>query len=461
MASCSELFCPVCHEIFRDPVVLSCSHSFCKACVHAWWREKQINECPLCKESPLTSNPPVSLALKNLCEAYRHESKPEVSAGSEDLCGVHLEKLKLFCLDHQKPACVVCRDSKTHSSHRFRPVDEAAQDRREEIRASLRPLREKLNLCEQLKGNWDQTAKHIKVQSRKTERQIRERVKKLHQLLQEEEEARITALREEEKQKSKLVREKSEALSRKISVLSNTIRATEKELRDEDVAFLQKYKDASKRVQQHHLLEDPKLDSGALIDEAKHLGNLAFNIWSKMKDVVSFCPVTLDPNTAHRGLVLSEDLTSVRHDERQKLPDNPERFDLHRALLGSEGFDSGSHSWDVEVGDSTSWDLGVAAESVQRKGDIKAGLWIIRLSDGLYEAVSPSQQQILFHLKTTLRRIRVSLDWEAGRLLLSDADTEVNIYTFTHDFTEKMFPYFSSKKQQLKISPRKVSAAVK
>ncbi|KAK5602705.1 hypothetical protein CRENBAI_003684 [Crenichthys baileyi] len=461
MASCSEkdLSCPVCHDIFRDPVVLSCSHSFCQTCVRSWWREKQINECPVCKERPL-SDPPVSLTLKNLCEAFLQEEKPKLSAGSEqDLCSLHTEKLKLFCLDHQHTICVICRDSKAHSNHRFRPINEAAAYHREEVRERLRTLRHKLTLFEQDKGNCDQTAKHIKIQNRNTEKQIKDQFKKLHQFLQEEEEARISALREEEKQKSKLMRKKTQVLSRNIADISNTIRAAEKELKAEDVSFLHTYKDALKRMEQCHLLEGPELSSGALIDVAKHLGNLSFNIWSKMKEVVCYSAVTLDPNTAHPELILSEDLTSLTHGGRHKLPENPERFDSYHVVLGSEGFTSGTHSWDVEVGDSVSWDLGVATESVERKGFIRSGSWRIGF-DGVCEAISPAGRSALLSIKTP-SRIRVHLDLEKGKLFFSDADTGAHIYTFTDGFTEKLFPYFSiKKKKQLKLLSKKVSAAV-
>uniref|UniRef100_A0A3B4WRZ9 RING-type domain-containing protein n=1 Tax=Seriola lalandi dorsalis TaxID=1841481 RepID=A0A3B4WRZ9_SERLL len=54
-----DLSCPVCQDIFKNPVILSCSHSFCKDCLQSWWREKPLQECPVCKRRSSKSDPPL------------------------------------------------------------------------------------------------------------------------------------------------------------------------------------------------------------------------------------------------------------------------------------------------------------------------------------------------------------------------------------------------------------------
>ncbi|XP_062391301.1 zinc-binding protein A33-like [Sardina pilchardus] len=452
-----EISCPVCTEIYKDPVLLTCSHSFCKVCLQRFWETKPSRECPVCRRRSSKRQPPTNLALKNLCEVYVQERSQRGA-----LCGLHGDPLRLFCHDDQQLVCYSCRDSKLHRSHQFSPVDEAAADRKEEFKVKLDTMKERLKAFKQAKVTCAKTAEHIKTQVQHTEKQIKEEFEKLHQFLRDEEAARIAALREEEEQKSQMMKEKIEKMSREISSLSDKIRAIEEQMGADDITFLQNYRSTVERAQ--CTLQDPERVSGALINVAKHLSNLKFRVWEKMQEIVQYTPVTLDPNTAHPQLILSEDLTSVRRvDEAQKLPDNPERFDWAASVLGSEGFNSGTHCWDVEVGENTRWVVGVMTESLQRKGDYtsRTGRWIVYYRDGKYAAHAPPRAPTLLTVQPKLQRIRVQLDWDRGKLSFSDPDNNTHLHTLTHTFTERVFPYFNGGRlSPLRIVPVKASVSV-
>jgi len=153
-------------------------------------------------------------------------------------------------------------------------------------------------------------------------------------------------------------------------------------------------------------------------------------------DCVSSAPVILNPNTANPDLVLSDDLTSVRDSgNKQPLPDNPERFDIYSCVLGSEGFNSGTHCWDVEVKENSAWSLGVTTASNQRKGFVffNADVWSVRYS---------VFTQTGFPVEQYLERVRVYLDYDRGMVSFSDPVTNTHLHTFTTTFTDTLFPFF-------------------
>ncbi|XP_058873869.1 E3 ubiquitin-protein ligase TRIM35-like [Acipenser ruthenus] len=451
----ADLSCAVCCEIFKDPVTLHCNHSFCKACLYLCWKEKRARECLVCRTRSSMEELPVDFKLRNIVESFLKERSQNPPAPTGILCSLHEEKLKLFCVDDKEAVCVVCQTSKKHENHKLRPVQEAAQDYKGELKTALKPLQDKLKTFNEVKNECDETAEHIKKQAQQTERQVKEEFEKLHQFLRDEEKARIAALRREEEQKGRIMKEKIEKLTREISSLSDTIREIEEEMEAEDIFFLQKYKDTQRRDE--CTLQDPQCVSGALIDVAEHLGSLKYKVWEKMLGIVQYTPVTLDPNTAHPRLILTEDLTSVSlNKERQQLPDNPERFDFWPCVLGSEGFTSGKHCWDIELGSNTDWALGVTKVSSKRKGKFStspgAGYWIISLEKGEYRALTSPPTRLTVEKKP--QKIRVQLDCDGGEVAFFDSsDMRKPLYTFKHRFTERMFPWFCS--AALRVCPVK------
>ncbi|XP_031157048.1 E3 ubiquitin-protein ligase TRIM21-like isoform X2 [Sander lucioperca] len=169
---------------------------------------------------------------------------------------------------------------------------------------------------------------------------------------------------------------------------------------------------------------------------------------SELKRVQQYAvDVTLDPDTAHPELILSDDGKQVNlGDVMKNLPDNPERFSKCPSVLGKQSFSSGRFYFEVQVKGKTDWDLGVARESINRKGLItlipQKGYWTIWLRNGNeYEA--NDDPPVRLSLKSPPQKVGVLVDYE-GLVSFYDVDAAALIYSFTGcSFTEKLFPYFS------------------
>ncbi|KAM4578625.1 nuclear factor 7, brain-like [Fundulus diaphanus] len=457
----SFLSCHVCSETFRDPVSLSCNHSFCSSCLQKFWEQAGNKNCPICKRSS-KENPSINFSLKELADSFskrQNEASSEMEKEKEKkvVCEKHSEVPYWFCEDEQRAVCPVCEFS-LHQSHKVVPIEQAVSELKEQLRSDLKSLQDKRNKHKEVEKTYEDVIEHSKKQLLSTERQIRAEFNKLHQFLKEEEESRLAALREEEEQKRKTISREIKRIQEQISSLSDSISAVEEDLQKDNVSFLSSYKATQSRARGQRSLSDPQLVSGALIDVAKHLGNLSFRVWEKMKEKVHFSPVILDPNTADGWLYLSDDLTSVRcGDTKQQLPDNPERNTKYLEVFGSEGFSSGKHSWEVEVGDHPHWLIGYVKESVDRKGETSPspedGTWCLAHLDGKY---FNGDGQTL-PVKKNVQKIRVQLDYDRGEVSFYDPEDMSHICALRDTFTEKLFPYlFVGKAADAKTSDLKI-----
>ncbi|XP_016099391.1 tripartite motif-containing protein 35-like [Sinocyclocheilus grahami] len=452
-----DFYCPICCDIFRDPVLLPCSHSICNGCVKTFWNRRGTQECPICRTVSSNPNPPMNIVLRNMCDLMREETTQEPPVETVELCSLHGEPLTFFCTEDQELACGKCRNAKSHKNHRIHTT----ADLRQQLQLELKAFLEKLGVYERIKQSWDETAEYIKKQSQNTETKIKEAFEKLHQFLENEEAARMMTLRKEEEQKSEIIKKKIEEIRSGMLSLSRIIESIEEQLKRNDFTFLVNYKATIERTKCK--MRDPTRPSGMLINVAKHVGNMTFEVSKKLQANVRYTPVTFDPNTAHPYLLVSDDLTCITYTDEhfQQLPANPERFDGYTSILGSEGFNSGTHCWDIEVGDSTAWAVGVITESAykHRQTPSKTGLWYVGFCNGKYgKGYSP---EILALLRVTQRiqRIRVQLDWDKGKVTFTDSARNIGLHVFKHTFTERVFPYFYSHcmKHPMRIIPVKTA----
>ncbi|XP_030400224.1 E3 ubiquitin-protein ligase TRIM39-like [Gopherus evgoodei] len=172
------------------------------------------------------------------------------------------------------------------------------------------------------------------------------------------------------------------------------------------------------------------------------LAELLKNYFHKEADV------TLDPDTAHPRLEVSEGGKCVRDTGAvRNVPNNEKRFDSQMFVLASEGFASGKHYWEVDIGKKSNWELGVAREDVSRKGKItlspKNGYWVIGLTDGKdYWACTDPWTRLTVSGKPS--KIGMFLDMSAGKLSFYNVDGKFVFYTFTDNFEEKLYFFFST-----------------
>uniref|UniRef100_A0A8B9P5P3 B30.2/SPRY domain-containing protein n=1 Tax=Apteryx owenii TaxID=8824 RepID=A0A8B9P5P3_APTOW len=169
-------------------------------------------------------------------------------------------------------------------------------------------------------------------------------------------------------------------------------------------------------------------------------------------DLIVAVDVTLDADTAHSRLEVSPDGKRVSDTGTiRNVPKTEKRFDSHTFLLAKEGYTSGKHYWEVDVGKKRNWDVGIAQEPVTCKGTLtlspEKGFWVIRLADGRdYWARTVPWTRLAVSGKP--RKTGIFLDASAKKLSFFNVNNETHSHTFTlgGDSSQggKFFPFFST-----------------
>ncbi|XP_078478245.1 zinc-binding protein A33-like [Lampetra planeri] len=483
----SELTCPVCLELFRDPVILECGHHFCQVCIIQCWEAKadELSSCPKCRKTCARKLRPNSL-LCNVVDSVRRAREPEErEPGSSmssvassiglwprlgmDLCEEHEEKLKLYCEDDQLPICLVCGMSRDHKTHNVIPINEAFENYKDKLSAALERVQlqteeaslfqtqtnEKILLIKQNMQVDNETRKLFSSRSGAGDEEelVTAEFVRLREFLQEEEERIKSQLQKQKDEKLGQLEEALTEATEQISQLESTADQLRLKLTEEEnPEQLKGIKDFIGGAES--LFERPPQVTVDL-QSAEFLGPLQYRTWRRMSSILqpAVTSLSLDPDTAYPCLWVSPSRTSVQVGKLQpNLPNNPERFTRYNIVLGSESFSSGRHYWEVQVGSKTAWGLGVARASVNRKDEISLcpedGFWTLVLRDngnGMseYEACTDAEESLLYPSKPP-RRVGVYLDYSRGEVAFYDAGDMSHLFTFYDaKFTEPVYPYFN------------------
>ncbi|XP_053235231.1 tripartite motif-containing protein 10-like isoform X3 [Podarcis raffonei] len=453
-----EATCPICLGYLTDPVTLDCGHNFCRDCIVKYfdtWEPMQVGdlECPVCKARMQRGNFRPNWQLANIVEKIKllPPNKEE-----KDLCKKHKEKLHLFCKEDEELVCWVCERSPEHKSHTVVLKEEAAQEYKTLICDRLEHLKREREKILPYEANIGEESNSL-LKLTETERQnTLERFKQLHQFLEKQEKHLLNEIEEMEKEITRRREEQLARLSDELSSLERSIREMEEKSQQPASELLQDIRRTLQRCERRGTSGNPltfPLELKREISKFRAANPFLYVGMEKIKDallsgLLQKANVTLDPDTAHPCLILSEDQKSVRREYKDEaLPDNPERFSDRPCVLGCEGFTAGSHFWEVTVGNEGEWwAVGVARKSVERKGFFflspEEGIWVVGKWRYKYKALDSCHSSL--SLSEEPRRIRVTLEYEEERVSFFDATSGTKLYTFSGaSFSgETLVPFF-------------------
>ncbi|XP_070840587.1 E3 ubiquitin-protein ligase TRIM39-like [Chaetodon trifascialis] len=435
--------------------------------------EQQVSKpgevpCDVCTGTKLKALKSCLVCLVSYCETHlephltvsglkRHQLIDPVENLEGRMCMKHDKPLELFCKTDQTCVCMLCTVL-DHKAHDVVPLREEYDEKKAELRKTEAEIQQ---VIQKRRLKIEEIKQSVRLSKNNADREIAEGVQVFTSLKESVErglDELIKTIEEKQKTTEQLTEVFIKELEQEISELMKRSTEVEQLSRSEDhLHFLQSFlplKDVPTTKDWMEVSVPPASYEGTVVRAVAQLEETLSKemkklIEAELKRVQQYAvDVTLDPDTAHPKLILSDDGKEVNHsDVRKTLPDNPERFSLNPCVLGKQSFSSGRFYFEVQVKGKTEWDFGVARESISRKGKIalgpKNGYWTIWLRNGNeYRALN--NPSVSLSLKSQLQKVGVFVDYEEGLVSFYDVEAAALIYCFTGcSFTEKLFPYFS------------------
>ncbi|XP_059813505.1 nuclear factor 7, brain-like [Hypanus sabinus] len=440
-----EATCPICLDFFTDPVSPECGHNFCRSCITRCWEREERNTCPECREEFADRTLRVNRALASLSEKLRGLTLTPTEKEIKFHCEEHEEELKLFCEADKKLICVTCAAAQEHREHRFLSIREAVKIYKDRVKSSLDSLTKKKSDFEKMQQQQKEKISGVREQSHSVQSHITSQFAELRRIITEKEQHTLRDLREEEERILNPMEKNLQEIQENLNSIQKEILKLQEQMdQQENITFLMEEARRKRRIS-----EDDQVLSvthGALPIEKFDHPFLLNTTLREIFDTIKQVSVTLDVETANPCLEVSEDRKSVRRTETwRNLPDTGKRFTVCACVLGSEGFTSGRHYWEVEVTGNRGWCLGVAAESVERKRRVtrrpETGFWTIGRVDDVFAVFTSPVSRL--PAGPIPGRVGVYLSYESGTVSFYNAETKSYLHTFTgNKFTEKLYPFF-------------------
>nr|XP_034962963.1 zinc finger protein RFP-like [Zootoca vivipara] len=431
---CHEATCSICLEYFKDPVIISgCGHNFCRACLTRYWGELETGgSCPQCRYTAQRNSVKPNRQLANVVEIAR---KLNLQGGKgegreQGVCETPQEPQKLSCKDHKPLICVACDKSKEHGN-------------KDLICTRLEVLRKEREKILGYKADMEKESRDLLLLTEMEKQKTVEMFRQLRQFLEEQEQVLLAHMEEVEMEIAKNREEQLARLSWKLSSLERIMQEMEEKHQQQQPAsnLLQGVGRTLPRSEKMETLVNPAAFPPELkqrITEFHYKNSSLEEFMKQFKDTLLMrqqfqkANITMDPDTAHPLLILSEGGKKVEWGNRQQeLPDNIERFNKLTSVLGREGFTAGRHFWEVILGGEGMWALGVSRKSVRRKGFFpfspEKGFWAVGKINHGYCVLNPPDY---LPLSGEPERIRVTLDYQGKQVSFFNAETGALIYTF-------------------------------